>query len=179
LLLAVRIERTTQGAAMLVHSRVRLAGRSECQVYPDKPWIQRRKEGSGRVPRRISYAVDKRLTGVLHLPWKVRSHLWRSDQTSVSVDRCTCAQLLTASAGFQFHGISPSAWEDAQSTMGEIPAAIVLAAILQRGSAIRSAAGYLRGLMRKAEAGEFSLGPMLMALIGARHTARGAVHKRP
>jgi replication initiation protein RepC len=69
-------------------------------------------------------------------------------------------------------GVSPSAWEDAQSTMGEIPAAVVLAAILQRGSAIKSAGGYLRGLTRKAEAGEFSLGPMLMALIGTRHRER-------
>jgi replication initiation protein RepC len=76
--------------------------------------------------------------------------------------------LATAAVVRPMLGISPSAWEDAQSTMGEIPAAIVLAAILQRGSAIRSAGGYLRGLTRKAEAGEFSLGPMLMALIGTR-----------
>ena len=40
-------------------------------------------------------------------------------------------------------GISPSAWEAAQSVMGEIPAAIVVAAILQRGAAITSAGGYL------------------------------------
>ena len=66
-------------------------------------------------------------------------------------------------------GISPSAWEAAQSVMGEIPAAIVVAAILQRGTAIVSAGGYLRELTRKAEAGEFSMGPMLMALISARN----------
>ena len=66
-------------------------------------------------------------------------------------------------------GISPSAWEAAQSVMGEIPAAIIVAAILQRGTAIVSAGGYLRELTRKAEAGEFSLGPMLMALISARN----------
>ncbi len=65
-------------------------------------------------------------------------------------------------------GISPSAWEAAQSVMGELPAAIVVAAILQRGAAIISAGGYLRELTRKAEVGEFTLGPMLMALIGAR-----------
>ena len=65
-------------------------------------------------------------------------------------------------------GISPSAWETAQSVMGELPAAIVVAAILQRGAAIASAGGYLRELTRKAEVGEFSLGPMLMALIGGR-----------
>jgi replication initiation protein RepC len=65
-------------------------------------------------------------------------------------------------------GISPSAWEAAQSVMGELAAAIVVAAILQRGAAIASAGGYLRELTRKAQAGEFSLGPMLMALIGSR-----------
>ena len=65
-------------------------------------------------------------------------------------------------------GISPSAWEVAQSVMGELPAAIVVAAILQRGAAIASAGGYLRELTRKAEVGEFTLGPMLMALVGSR-----------
>ncbi len=65
-------------------------------------------------------------------------------------------------------GISPSAWEAAQTVMGELPAAIVVAAILQKGAAIASAGGYLRELTRKAEAGEFTLGPMLMALIGSR-----------
>src|SRR5208337_2351571 len=66
-------------------------------------------------------------------------------------------------------GISPSAWEAAQSVMGELPAAIVVAAILQRGAAITSAGGYLRELTRKAEAGEFTLGPMLMALMAKRN----------
>jgi replication initiation protein RepC len=65
-------------------------------------------------------------------------------------------------------GISPSAWEEARAVWGEVPAAIVVAAILQRGEAISSAGGYLRSLTHKAEAGEFSLGPMLMALIGSR-----------
>jgi len=66
-------------------------------------------------------------------------------------------------------GISPSAWEAAQSVMGELPAAIVVAAILQRGVAITSAGGYLRELTRKAEVGEFTLGPMLMALMAKRN----------
>ena len=69
-------------------------------------------------------------------------------------------------------GISPSAWEAAQSAMGEIPAAIVVAAILQRGAAVTSAGGYFRELTRKAEAGEFTLGRMLMALISARKRER-------
>jgi replication initiation protein RepC len=65
-------------------------------------------------------------------------------------------------------GISASAWEEAQTVIGEVQAAVVVAAILQRGAAINSAGGYIRGLTKKAEAGEFSIGPMLMALIGNR-----------
>ncbi|MEH6952842.1 plasmid replication protein RepC (plasmid) [Nitrobacter sp. NHB1] len=72
-------------------------------------------------------------------------------------------------------GISPSAWEEAQTVLGETPAAIVVACILQRGAAIRSAGGYMRGLTRKAEAGEFSLGPILMSQINSRlHEKRRA-----
>jgi replication initiation protein RepC len=76
--------------------------------------------------------------------------------------------LATAAVVRPMLGISPSAWEEAQATIGEVQAAIVVAAILQKGAAINSAGGYLRELTRKAAAGEFSLGPMLMALIGAR-----------
>jgi len=76
--------------------------------------------------------------------------------------------LATASMVRSMLGISPSAWLDAQNAMGETEASIVVAAILQRGEAISSAGGYLRGLTRKAEANEFSIGPMLMALIGSR-----------
>ena len=66
-------------------------------------------------------------------------------------------------------GVSPSAWEGAQAVLGEKSAAIVIAAILQRGAAITSAGGYLRELTRKAQVNEFSIGPMLMALIGAKN----------
>jgi len=65
-------------------------------------------------------------------------------------------------------GVSPSAWAAAQAAMGEIPAAVVVAGILQKGAAVTSAGGYLRELTRKAGEGQFSLGPMLMALISAR-----------
>ncbi len=65
-------------------------------------------------------------------------------------------------------GVSPSAWEEAQTILGEKSAAIVMAAILQRGNAITSAGGYLRELTRKAQANAFSIAPMLMALISAR-----------
>ncbi len=76
--------------------------------------------------------------------------------------------LATAAVVRPILGISPSAREEAQAVMGEVMAAIVVAAILQRGAAINSAGGYLRGLTERARAGQFSPGPMLMALIGNR-----------
>lgn len=65
--------------------------------------------------------------------------------------------LATAAVVRSTLGISPSAWEEAQTVMGEVPAAVVVACILQRGAAINSAGGYLRGLTRKAEAANFRL----------------------
>lgn len=62
-------------------------------------------------------------------------------------------------------GISPSAWEDACSVMGEDDASVTVAAILQRSEAINSPGGYLRNLTEKARGGQFSLGPVLMALL--------------
>ena len=69
--------------------------------------------------------------------------------------------------------ISPSAWEDANEVLGPNDAAVVLAAILQRSSAITSAGGYLRSLTEKARGGAFSLGPVLMALINTNLRDRG------
>jgi replication initiation protein RepC len=68
-------------------------------------------------------------------------------------------------------GISVSAWEEAQRCMGPEQASIVVVAMLERFSDIRSPGGYLRALTSKAAAGEFSCGPMLMALIGRRSAA--------
>lgn len=61
-------------------------------------------------------------------------------------------------------GISPSAWDEAVTAMGEKEAAVVIAAILQRGAMINSAGGYLRNLTTKAREGKFSAWPMVMAL---------------
>ena len=70
-------------------------------------------------------------------------------------------------------GISPSAWADACAVLGEVQACIVVAAILQRASAIKSPGGYLRALTRRSQVGSFSLGPMLMALISTRKRDTG------
>lgn len=64
-------------------------------------------------------------------------------------------------------GVSPSAYQAACETMGPENAATAIACILERGGHINSPGGYLRDLTRKAEKGEFSLGPMLMALLRA------------
>ncbi|TCU14840.1 replication protein C-like [Rhizobium sullae] len=69
-------------------------------------------------------------------------------------------------------GFSPSAYQDACEVMGPDNAAVAMARILERAGHINSAGGYLRNLTAKARRGEFSLGPMLMAL--ARTHAGGA-----
>ena len=69
-------------------------------------------------------------------------------------------------------GISPSAWSEAVDAMGDRRAAVVLAAILQRGALVASPGGYLRDLSRKAAAGAFSIGPMIMAALAARRRDR-------
>lgn len=68
-------------------------------------------------------------------------------------------------------GISVSAWEEALRCMGPEQASIVVVAMLERFADIRSPGGYLRALTSKAAAGEFSCGPMVMALIGRRSAA--------
>ena len=68
-------------------------------------------------------------------------------------------------------GISNSAWEEAQRCMGPEQASIVVVAMLERFADIRSPGGYLRALTAKAAAGEFSCGPMVMALISRKNAA--------
>ncbi len=64
-------------------------------------------------------------------------------------------------------GVSPSAYQQACETLGQENAAVALACILERAGHINSAGGYLRDLTARAERAEFSLGPMLMALMRA------------
>lgn len=67
-------------------------------------------------------------------------------------------------------GVSPSAYEEACAIFGPENAATIIACILERAGHINSAGGYLRDLTSRAERGEFSLGPMLMAQIRANGT---------
>ena len=71
--------------------------------------------------------------------------------------------MMTAAQVRGYLGISPSAYEDALDLMGQENTATIIACILQRINHIQSAGGYLRALTEKARAGEFSVGPMLMA----------------
>lgn len=75
-------------------------------------------------------------------------------------------------------GVSPDAWAQALEAMGEHDTSIVIAAILQRGDEIKSAGGYLRVLTAKARAGEFSLGPVLMALLRGKAAKPARERKR-
>jgi replication initiation protein RepC len=70
-------------------------------------------------------------------------------------------------------GISTDAWREAQDTMGAGDAAVMIAAILQKGEAIGSPGGYLRALSAKARAKEFSIGPVLMALLRGKIAKQG------
>ncbi|WP_223426678.1 plasmid replication protein RepC [Tateyamaria pelophila] len=62
-------------------------------------------------------------------------------------------------------GVSPSAWDEAKQYMGPEEASVVILAMLERFGDIRSPGGYLRSLSAKAALGEFSCGPMVMALM--------------
>ncbi|MBB6469087.1 replication initiation protein RepC [Aminobacter lissarensis] len=73
--------------------------------------------------------------------------------------------MATAAQVRGYLGISPSAYADALEVIGQENTAVVIACILQRAQHIHSAGGYLRSLTDKATAGEFSVGPMLMAAL--------------
>lgn len=66
-------------------------------------------------------------------------------------------------------GITVSAWHEACETMGEINAAVTIAAMLERSDKIHSAGGYLRKLTQKAENGQYCVQPVLRALSQTRH----------
>jgi len=78
-------------------------------------------------------------------------------------DLCATADLVRS-----LLGVTLDAWAEASRVMGREGAAIVIAAILQRGDAIKSPGGYLRSLARRTASGRFSVWPMLLALDAAR-----------
>ncbi|MFG1260452.1 plasmid replication protein RepC [Xanthobacter flavus] len=90
--------------------------------------------------------------------------------------------LATAQLARAYLGISPSAYQDACTAMGEGQAATVIAAILQRTEHISCPGGYLRSLTQRAQESKFSTWPMVMALLRAKleqqRDGAGGVHGR-
>ncbi len=64
-------------------------------------------------------------------------------------------------------GVTSGAYRNACEIMGPENAAATMACIFQRAGHINSAGGYLRDLTARAQRREFSLGPVLMALLRA------------
>ncbi len=64
--------------------------------------------------------------------------------------------------------ISQSAYDEAEKAMGSQNTGAIIACILERSSVIQSAGGYLRSLTEKSRAKQFSIKPMLMALLRTR-----------
>lgn len=84
---------------------------------------------------------------------------WRDMQTAAVVVRSML-------------GVSPSAYQEACEALGPENAAVAIACILERAGHINSAGGYLRDLTARAQRGEFSIGPMLMALLRLNGTGQ-------
>jgi replication initiation protein RepC len=76
-------------------------------------------------------------------------------------------------------GISSSAWAEALAVLGAREAAITLAAIYQKGDAIKSSGGYLRSLVDRAKDNKFSAWPMVMALLRAKLDREATVNAQP
>ena len=74
-------------------------------------------------------------------------------------------------------GISPDAMRHARTAMGDIGAGITVAGMLERHEEIRSPGGYLRALTVRAEKGQYTVRPLLDALLNARLKARMAVRR--
>jgi replication initiation protein RepC len=72
-------------------------------------------------------------------------------------------------------GISPSAWQEAVEVMGPDKAAVTVAAILQRADQINSKGGYLRTLTERARNEQFTVWPMVMALLNSRMAGMGNI----
>ncbi|ULJ76789.1 replication initiation protein RepC (plasmid) [Rhizobium sp. C104] len=85
------------------------------------------------------------------------------------------AMMIAAVVARSMLGVSPSAYQEACDVMGPENAATAIACILERAGHINAPGGYLRDLTRKAARGEFSLGPVLMALLRVHGQGERAV----
>lgn len=70
--------------------------------------------------------------------------------------------------------ISQSAYEEAEKEIGPHATYTIIACILERSEHISSAGGYLRSLIKKKNSGNFSVRPMLMALLRSRMAGKSS-----
>lgn len=75
--------------------------------------------------------------------------------------------------------ISQSAYDEAEKTMGVPVTTTIIACILEKSATIQSPGGYLRTLTEKAVSRQFSIKPMLMALLRARLTSASPQYAMP
>lgn len=81
----------------------------------------------------------------------------------------TWRDLLTATAVLRpMLQISPSAFHEACKVMGPENAGVAIACIFERGTHIKSAGAYLRNLTRRAAERQFTIRPMVSALLRAK-----------
>ena len=116
-----------------------------------------------------------------HLARKTKCYEIEKDQSNVPIQivRALCreiwnytntslthwAQLVEAAQKVgPMMGLHKSVWDETVDAMGQVEAAIVVACMLDRFAEIEIPNGYLKALSRKARAGRFSSGPMVMAL---------------
>jgi hypothetical protein len=125
----------------------------------------------GKIAQRVKYPMAScNPQALLHQLWETQSvaHSLSSKATRGGEGIATWRALSEAAAVVRpILGISPSAWAEACEVMGHDNASITVAAILQRAEAIRSPGAYLRHLTQRARANQFSLGPVIMALLRA------------
>ncbi|NVO54180.1 hypothetical protein HW561_00040 [Rhodobacteraceae bacterium B1Z28] len=114
-----------------------------------------------RQVRRLDHngALQRRATAT---SWQCRLQPCRQHPRSRVSTKRNCA-----AAGYVrgMMGISFSAWDETQELMGAETAAVTVACILQRSGKIKSPDGYLAALAGKVALGEFSPGPMVMAVL--------------
>lgn len=109
--------------------------------------------------------LSQRNVNAPHVPLTLVKSVCREIQTYSASDIRGWSDLEQAAERVSpMMGITSETLNHAGRTMGRSQAALALAAMLERFDTIRSPGAYLRALTRKAEAGEFTVAPMVMAL---------------
>ena len=132
-------------------------------LWLGRPLLVTGEPGSGKTT--LGYAVARRLN-------IERAYLFVTKSTSEARDLFYRYDALGRFRDAQAHKDTDAADYLAYQALGAHNAAVTIAAILQKGPAVKSPGGYLRTLSRKAQSGAFSLGPVLMALLKERSLSK-------